>query len=123
MGKTTKIYTDGSHTEICYVIGQDKPIRQPISERGNVPEYLACIAALQEAARRGLRHVEVLSDSELMVKQLNGQYKVKQFKLLKFTQIIKMLTNLFDAVEFEWVPREQNLAGIELDRKEEEDGE
>ena len=43
----------------------------------NIAEYSALIAGLQAAVERGATHVDVRGDSELVVKQLNGIYKVK----------------------------------------------
>ena len=43
----------------------------------NVAEYSALVAGLEKAAEVGVRELEVISDSELMVKQMRGEYKVK----------------------------------------------
>ncbi|HEU4971256.1 MAG TPA: reverse transcriptase-like protein, partial [Gaiellaceae bacterium] len=43
----------------------------------NVAEYSALIAGLEKAVELGLREVEVVSDSELLVKQMKGEYRVK----------------------------------------------
>ena len=43
----------------------------------NVAEYRALVAGLEKAAELGLDEVEVVSDSELLVKQMRGEYKVK----------------------------------------------
>ena len=43
----------------------------------NVAEYSALIAGLEKALELGLREVDVVSDSELMVKQMRGEYKIK----------------------------------------------
>jgi len=43
----------------------------------NVAEYSGLIAGLEKAHELGLRDVEVVSDSELMLKQMRGQYRVK----------------------------------------------
>ena len=48
----------------------------------NVAEYQALVHALRLAAVRGARRVEILSDSELVVKQMNGTYKVKHPDML-----------------------------------------
>ena len=43
----------------------------------NVAEYRALIAGLESALQRGVDELEVVSDSELLVKQMQGEYKVK----------------------------------------------
>jgi ribonuclease HI len=119
---STKIYTDGSHREICYVIGNHKPIRAPVKENGcavtgNEAEYRACLSALQVAKDQGLRRVEILSDSQVMVKQIRGEYAANVQRLHDLKQLIIGLVEKFDEVKFTWIPREQNLAGIELEKK------
>jgi len=87
------IFTDGAslgnpgQASIGAVIqdGQGKVISR-ISRRighatNNQAEYTAIIAALEEAARLGAEEAEVRSDSELVVKQLNGRYRVKKATL------------------------------------------
>ena len=88
----------------------------------NVAEYSALLAGLKKAARLGVRELEVRSDSELVVKQLNGQYKVKNPRLqdLYFSAIKKISS--FEKVTFVHVPREENkeadrLANMAIDAK------
>jgi ribonuclease HI len=47
----------------------------------NQAEYAALLLALEEAAKAGVTHLEVYADSELMVKQINGEYRVKNAAL------------------------------------------
>src|SRR5205807_8676988 len=47
----------------------------------NVAEYRALVAGLEQAAKLGLDEVEVVSDSELLVKQMRGEYRVKNAAL------------------------------------------
>ncbi|GAB6877093.1 ribonuclease HI family protein [Thermaerobacter litoralis] len=74
----------------------------------NVAEYTALITGLERALARGVRHLEVYSDSELMVRQLNGQYRVKNEGLKPLFRQALELAARFDAVRFIHVPREQN---------------
>src|SRR5208283_2764603 len=46
-------------------------------QTNNFAEYSGLIAALEYAVEHGYRHVQVVSDSELLVKQMKGQYKVR----------------------------------------------
>ncbi len=124
----TRIYTDGSATEICYVIGNQKPVRQPARESGapvtvNEGEYLACLAGLNAARKQGLQDVEVWADSELMVKQLTLDadrrplYECRNDRLKQLRLLVMGMGVYFDSMSFIWVSREENLAGKELERK------
>ncbi|ADU52154.1 ribonuclease H [Thermaerobacter marianensis DSM 12885] len=74
----------------------------------NVAEYTALITGLQRALEHGARRLEVYSDSELMVRQLNGQYRVKNDGLKPLYRQVLDLVARFDAVRFVHVPRERN---------------
>lgn len=75
----------------------------------NVAEYTALITALEEARKQGLKKIVILSDSELMVKQVNGQYKVKDVNLKKLNERVKELWKHFDNASIRHIPREQNV--------------
>ncbi len=74
----------------------------------NVAEYTACIEALEYM--RGLRatEIELRADSELLVKQLNGAYKVRNSGLIPLFRRVKTLLESFDSWKVIHVPREQN---------------
>jgi ribonuclease HI len=75
----------------------------------NVAEYTALLALLKRLQKERATRVVIHSDSELMVRQLNGQYKVKDPHLLKcFRQVHKLLARLPFEVEFRHIAREQN---------------
>lgn len=74
----------------------------------NRAEYEALLMGLREADRLGARDVEVRSDSELLIRQLNGQYRVKSPGLLPLWEEAKRLAGRFERVRFHHVPREQN---------------
>ena len=74
----------------------------------NVAEYTGLVKALEKAQEIGARRVVVHSDSELMVKQLNGQYKVKNEGLLPLYQQAVALRRGFDSFEIKHVRREFN---------------
>jgi ribonuclease HI len=73
----------------------------------NVAEYSALIAGLEAAIERGITELEVVSDSELVVKQMRGEYKVKNEALrelsLAATRLARQLKVVYTAVK-----REQN---------------
>jgi len=74
----------------------------------NQAEYRALLAGLEEAKKNGASQVDCYLDSELVVKQLNRQYKVKDKGLAAiFVKVWNMLPN-FNSVIFKHVRREQN---------------
>jgi dinuclear metal center YbgI/SA1388 family protein len=74
----------------------------------NVAEYTALLEGLDLASRHGAREVQVLSDSELLVKQMRGEYKVKNEGLKALFAEAKLRTTTFQRVELRHVPREEN---------------
>ncbi len=74
----------------------------------NVAEYQALVHALRFALARGTREVAVLSDSELLVRQLEGRYRVKSPGLLPLYREARELIARFERVRIEHVPRERN---------------
>lgn len=80
----------------------------------NIAEYFAMVKALQRAQALGVRKILVQSDSELMVKQMRGEYKVKNPGILDLYREAKQLQRAFTAVEFRHIPREQNKRADQL---------
>jgi len=74
----------------------------------NVAEYFGLIAALDYAQNHGIRALRVESDSELMVKQLRGQYKVKSAELKPLFERAKKMSQTFESFRISHVYREQN---------------
>ena len=74
----------------------------------NVAEYRGLIAALEYAASAGARSLTIRSDSELLVKQMRGEYRVKHPGLQPLFDSARALVRQFDRVKFEHVRRSQN---------------
>ena len=74
----------------------------------NVAEYRALVAGLEKALELGLDEVEVVSDSELLVKQMRGEYKVKNAALRKLSLDATRLARALGAVTYTAVRREHN---------------
>ena len=74
----------------------------------NVAEYYALIAALDCAAAHGVRKLLVRSDSELLVRQMQGCYKVKSPDLHPLHERARKLAQSLEYFAIEHVPREQN---------------
>jgi len=80
----------------------------------NVAEYSALIAGLRRAAEVGAHELEVRSDSELMVKQMRGDYRVKNRALQDLFLEASKLARQLDRVEYTHVRREQNTLADRL---------
>lgn len=94
----------------------------PVAERGarlpngtnNTAEYEGLIHGLRHCKELGANSVLVKSDSQLLVRQMLGQYKVKTPHILALVKRAKDLMGAFDRVEFEHIPREQNTLADKL---------
>lgn len=114
------IYTDGGSrgnpgpSAIGAVVGQKEYGEQIGRTTNNVAEYSAVIFALKKAKqlltgkKAALTNVELRTDSELLVKQLNGEYKIKDADLQPLFIQIWNLKQDFRNVSFVHVAREQN---------------
>jgi len=74
----------------------------------NVAEYTALIEGLRKAIELGLPVVEVVSDSQLMVKQMTGEYKVKNEALRELWEQASRLARQVPSLTYRWVRREHN---------------
>jgi ribonuclease HI len=88
----------------------------------NVAEYQALIHALRFALDQGVRRIRVFSDSELVVRQVEGRYKVKHPDMLPLHREAMRLLGRFESASVGHVRREQNqdadrLANRALDEK------
>jgi ribonuclease HI len=87
----------------------------------NVAEYNGLLAALKYAQQHGHRVVRIKSDSELLVKQMRGEYRVKNAGLQPLYQQARAIASSLDRIVFEHVRREQNkdadrLANLAMDQ-------
>ncbi len=120
------IYTDGAskgnpgHASIAYVItdGDGEALashgRYIGQETNNVAEYTALVEALAAAAELGAAQVEAYSDSELMVKQVSGEYRVKNENLRPLYEQVVAGLRSFRRATLTHVPRAQNREADKL---------
>jgi ribonuclease HI len=119
MNDTWTIFTDGGSrgnpgpAAYAYVI--KRPGLPDIEEKcylghttNNIAEYTGLVKALEHAVEIGGKRLVINSDSELMVKQMNGQYRVKNEGLKPLYEQASQLRKQFDAVTIKHVYREQN---------------
>jgi len=123
-----KLYCDGARTRVCFILeGQDpKIINFDEQHTNNEAEYLAIIEGLQEANKQGLADIEVYSDSQLVINQINARlkriniqpgtigYKTKERRLYNLGTAAIVLGKKLNAT-YQWVPREESPAGLVLD--------
>jgi ribonuclease HI len=120
MSDTWTIYTDGGSrgnpgpAGYAYVI--QRPGQPDIEVKcylgkttNNIAEYTGMLKALEHAKQLGGKKLVVNSDSELMVKQMNGVYRVKNDGLIPLYSRASLLRKQFDNVTFKHVYREQNV--------------
>ena len=74
----------------------------------NVAEYSGLVAGLQKAIELGVDALELVSDSELMVKQMRGEYRVKNEALLELSLQAARLARAIGSVTYTAVRREHN---------------
>ena len=83
----------------------------------NQAEYRAIITALEEAIRLGAKQVNINSDSELIVKQINGEYRVKKATLKPLYQQVKQLQSQLKGFTITHILRWQNTEADKLANK------
>ncbi len=105
----------GNPGPAAYAVVLNRPGQPVVEEAGtlgtatnNVAEYTALVNALHLATELGLKKLDVFSDSELMVKQMAGEYRVKHPDLQPLYQEAAQLRKGFEAVRITHVRREQN---------------
>lgn len=132
--ETVKMYTDGASrgnpgragAGVKLVRANGAPVKEVSRFIGlttnNVAEYTAFVLGLQEASFLGAKRVEAFLDSELVVKQIRGEYKVKDDKLKPFVVLARHLIEKIGDVSVTYIRREDNkdadrLANEAIDNK------
>ncbi len=101
---------------ICHPEGE---IYEKISEyigeaTNNIAEYRAFIKALERSKVLGLKDIQILSDSELLVKQVLGEYKIKNKGIMKLAAEASQICKFFNKVHLKHIPREENITADKL---------
>jgi len=84
------------------------------STTNNQAEYHAVIAALEKAVSLGVKNVVLKSDSELLVNQINGRYKIKNAALRPLYQEVVKLAGSLEKLTVSYIPRAQNAGADAL---------
>lgn len=83
----------------------------------NEAEYLALIKGISICIENNITKIFIFSDSELIVKQINGIYKVKNNRMIVLYKQVYKLLNLLESWELKHVLRDQNTEADELSKK------
>lgn len=106
---------------IAYLISFDSSIVKHARLIGhttnNRAEYEALLAALEKAIELGCEEVKVNSDSELLVKQMRGEYRIRDEELRRIAARVKELEGSFRSVTYVHVSREKNREADKLVRE------
>jgi ribonuclease HI len=118
--KRTRLYTDGAARGNpgpagagAVIVSPDGHIVAKIGKflgdsTNNVAEYMGLILGLRRAKAMGIKELDVFSDSELLVRQLAGEYAVKADHLKPLHEEAKALLGAFSTIQVRHVPREEN---------------
>lgn len=98
-------------TDGAVLAAEGKPIGVATN---NVAEYSALVAGLERALELGVTELEVISDSELMVKQMTGVYKIKNDALRSLSVDAARLARRLDRIAYRAVRREHNTLADKL---------
>jgi ribonuclease HI len=119
------VYTDGAsrgnpgHAGIAYIIyNEDKEVLEKFSKyigeaTNNIAEYKALLMAIEKVIYYKPEFVYFYLDSELVVKQLKGEYKIKNKNLMEIYKKIKNYINNINC-SFEHIPRNSNKIADKL---------
>lgn len=119
------IYIDGSgwngHRSACCIYYEDGSVKQlkifNENRTNNEMEYQALLDALADSPRSSGDELTIITDSQLLERQLSGEYEVKAANLKIFYDLAKSMMGLrYFPVHIKWVPREENKAGIFLEQ-------
>lgn len=125
---TYELYTDGASkgnpglSGVGYVIKKNSTVIDETCKSigvatNNIAEYTALIEGLKKLLELKIKSINAYSDSELMVKQINGEYQVKNSKIKSLHAQVKNLIKQFDYFSISHIPREKNKLADKLSKE------
>ena len=107
-GSGSVVYDASGETlgEIAYVVGK--------KSTNNVAEYYGLVRGLEACREVGATHVDVFMDSQLVVEQMTGRWKIKHPDMQKLAREAREIASSFEKVTYTWVPRAKNKKADEL---------
>tara|TARA_Y100000310_G_scaffold292786_2_gene321855 strand:- start:474 stop:857 length:384 start_codon:yes stop_codon:yes gene_type:complete len=126
--KKLTIYTDGGSKgnpgpmTIGIVFQEESKVIRKMSKKigfgtNNQAEYTAVITALDLAYKLKYKDVELRSDSQLLINQLKGEFKVSSKNIIDLFKKVNTLKSKFDKITFKWIPRNENTLADSLSNK------
>ncbi len=123
-----EIYIDGASrgnpgpAGIGVIFSQDGRVIKNISvhlgiQTNNVAEYTALIFGLQEALILHAGVIRIYTDSQLLCRQINNEYKIKSPNLIGLYSQAKHLLSAFDCAEVKYISRDKNRGADKLAKK------
>ena len=117
-----RMYFDGASNHSRYGIGVlfisphgdhiPRSARLAFADRyptiNNIVEYEACILGLETALELGIRKMEIFGDSNLVIRQIQGDWKTRDVKLRPYHAYLELLVGRFDNLSYTHLPRVQN---------------
>jgi ribonuclease HI len=82
----------------------------------NEAEYKAVIAGLSIAGEVGAKNIEIRSDSQVVVGQVQGEFETQEIRMARYLEKVRKLQSCFDRVVITKVPREVNTTADELSK-------
>jgi len=126
LSKEVVIYTDGASRGNpgkagigAVIFNSNNEVLREIAEyigesTNNVAEYKAVIAGLKAGLSLGAKNVRLKADSQLLIRQIQGVYKVKNAGLKPLYKEVLDLLSQYDSYQVEHVPREENSLADKL---------
>lgn len=119
------LYTDGgargnpgNSACACFLLEDDSVVdfngKFLNTATNNFAEYSGLILGLELAIKKGITTIECRLDSELVVKQITGVYKISSPEIKKLADKVKTKLDKFEKISFKHVPREENKLADKL---------
>ncbi|EZQ03109.1 MULTISPECIES: ribonuclease HI [Acidianus] len=83
----------------------------------NVAEYMGIYCLLTKLLELGIKSAIIRGDSQLVIRQINGEYRVKSQRIYQIYKKVIDIVKSMDYIKFQWVPRTENSIADELTRK------
>jgi ribonuclease HI len=93
-----------------------RAIRLQYATTNNEAEYEALLTGLKMAKTLGATELDVHSDSQFVVGQVNGEYEAKEERMLQYLNLVRLQMSRFHEVKLTRIPREQNAVADQLAR-------
>lgn len=120
-GESSPRKKDRAHANF-YIVLENNSIETGTKElapdsTNNYAEYFGLIYGLERALELGVTVISIRGDSQLIVNQVTGRYRVKKDTLQVLHKMVHELLSRFESWSIEWIPREENTDADGLSRK------